>query len=206
MKTKIRTLKPGTKDADNIMYRLMRRLYPICRSITGDGVRKSLHILKEELPLKIWEIPSGTKAFDWTVPKEWNIKDAYIIDPKGKKIVDFKKSNLHVVGYSTPVNKDISLEELQKHLYSLPDQPTAIPYVTSYYEERWGFCISDEQRESLKPGNYHVVIDSNLSKGSLTYGELILKGESSKEIFLSTYVCHPSLANNEISGPARHRG
>jgi aminopeptidase-like protein len=184
------------------MYELMKELWPIPRSITGQGVRDTLSILKRELPkLQIIEVPSGTKCFDWIVPKEWNILDAYIISPNGEKIIDFKKTNLHVVGYSTPVTKTIALDELQDHLYTLPALPEAIPYVTSFYEERWGFCLSENQRSALKPGEYQVLIDSELKEGHLTYGELLVPGESKQEIFLSTYVCHPSLANNELSGP-----
>ena len=186
----------------NKMYELVKKLFPLCRSLTGDEVRKTLKILREHIPLKISEVPTGTKVFDWTVPQEWNIKDAYVIDPAGKKVIDFKKHNLHIVGYSIPVNKTIALPELQKHLYSLPDQPTAIPYVTSYYQPRWGFCLKHQDREKLKPGKYRVVVDSELKKGSLTFGELIIPGLSQKEVFLSTYVCHPSMANNELSGPA----
>jgi len=184
------------------MYGLIRKLFPICRSITGDGVRKTLSIIKQYIPINVHEVPTGTKVFDWTVPKEWNIKDAYVMDKNGKKIVDFKKNNLHVVGYSVPVKKTLALSELQKYLYSLPDQPNAIPYVTSYYKKMWGFCISHKDRERLKEGKYRVFIDSELKEGSLTYGELIIPGKSKKEIFLSTYVCHPSMANNELSGPA----
>ena len=185
------------------IYQFCIELYPICRSITGKGLRDTLGMIKEHLPgVKIVEVPTGTKAFDWVVPKEWNITDAYIIGPDGEKVVDFKETNLHVVGYSIPVNKTVSLDELQQHLYSLPEQPEAIPYVTSYYEERWGFCLTDNCRKKLKPGQYHVFIDSSLTDGSLTYGELILPGKTEKEIFFSTYICHPSLANNELSGPA----
>ncbi len=185
------------------MHDLCRELFPICRSITGDGVRETLAILKKHVPdICIYEVPSGTSCFDWVVPKEWNIRDAYVIDPGGRKIIDFKESNLHVLGYSIPVERTVGLEELQEHFYSLPDQPETIPYVTSYYKERWGFCISDVQRRSLKPGMYRVFIDSELKEGSLTYGELIIRGKSSKEVFLSTYICHPSLANNELSGPS----
>ncbi|OGX27155.1 MAG: aminopeptidase [Omnitrophica WOR_2 bacterium RIFCSPHIGHO2_02_FULL_48_11] len=183
------------------MYKLAERLLPICRSITGNGVRATLKILQEHIPLTVQEVPSGTPVFDWTVPKEWNIQDAYVSDAKGKKVIDFKKNNLHVVGYATPVNKTVTLAELQEHLYSDKKLPNAIPYVTSYYAERWGFCLAHKDRQKLKKGKYKVVIDSELKDGSLTYGELIIPGQSQKEIFLSTYVCHPSMANNELSGP-----
>jgi aminopeptidase-like protein len=184
------------------VYELIRRLFPICRSITGNGVRETLKIIEEHIPIKIHEVLTGTKVFDWTVPKEWNIKDAYVKNKDGDKIIDFKKNNLCVVGYSTPLNKTVSLLELQEHLYSLPDQPEAVPYVTSYYKERWGFCIAHKYREQLKDGEYKVFIDSELKDGALTYGELIIPGKTEKEVFLSTYVCHPSMANNELSGPA----
>ncbi len=186
------------------MHKLCEKLFPICRSITGEGFRESLRIIKNDLDLQglnFFEVPTGTKCFDWEVPKEWNISDAYIIDPNGDKICDFKTSNLHVVGYSTPVDKELSLEELQKHLYSLPEQPDAIPYITSYYKERWGFCITQKERDNLHEGTYRVYIDSDLKDGSLTYGELIIPGETEEEIFLSSYLCHPSMANNELSGP-----
>ena len=189
-------------DLGREMHALCRKLFPICRSITGDGFRQSLSILKTHIPnLKVIEVPSGTKCFDWEVPREWNINDAYILDPDGNRICDFKKSNLHVIGYSIPVKKTVSLDELQEHLYSLPKQPEAIPYVTSYYQERWGFCITHKQRAHLKQGEYKVVVDSELKDGSLTYGELIIPGQSSQEIFFSTYLCHPSMANNELAGP-----
>lgn len=184
------------------IHELATKLFPINRSLTGNGVRKTLSILKEICPtMTIHEVPSGTQVFDWTIPNEWNISDAYIIAPNGERIVDFKNNNLHVVGYSKPVNIELNLEELNKHLYSLPDQPNAIPYVTSYYKENWGFCLTDSQKRSLKPGNYKVVIDAKLEPGFLTYGEIIIPGETNEEIFLSTYVCHPSMANNELSGP-----
>jgi aminopeptidase-like protein len=187
---------------EKIIESFFDRLWPICRSITGNGLRSSFKILQEIIPLEITEVPTGTKVFDWEIPKEWNIKDAYIITPEGNKIADFKINNLHVVNYSTPVNKEIHFEQLEKHIYTLPQQPTAIPYITSYYKEHWGFCLSHEQFESLsKIGIYKVVIDSELKAGSLTYGDLVLKGESDKEIMFSTYFCHPSMANNELSGP-----
>jgi aminopeptidase-like protein len=183
------------------MWSLVEKLFPINRSITGNGVRQTLKILSDQIPLKIHEVPTGTKVFDWTIPQEWNLRDAYIIDPQGNKIADFKKCNLHVVGYSVPIDRSLTLDELQEHLYSLPDQPEAIPYITSYYKERWGFCIAHNERLKLKEGIYHVFIDSELKDGYLTYGEFILPGEINKEVFLSTYVCHPSMANNELSGP-----
>ena len=183
------------------MHQLMAQLFPICRSITGDGVRETLRILQDHIPLKLFEVPTGTTVLDWTIPKEWNIRDAFVLDPAGRKIIDFKKSNLHVIGYAAPVDKSISLSELQKHLYSLKDQPDAIPWVTSFYEERWGFCLAHNERAKLKEGTYRVVIDSELQNGSLTYGELIIPGTSNEEVFISTYVCHPSMANNELSGP-----
>jgi aminopeptidase-like protein len=184
------------------LHKLAEKLYPINRSLTGDGVRETLNILKKEIPgLKIKEVPTGIVCFDWSIPKEWNVQEAYIVDPDGNKICDFSKNNLHLVGYSVSVDLVMSLEELNKHLYSLPEQPEAIPYVTSYYEENWGFCISQNDRNSLKSGGYKVYIDSILGHGSLSYGELIIKGNTSEEIFFSTYVCHPSMGNNELSGP-----
>ena len=184
------------------IYNLAEKLWPINRSITGDGVRKTLSIIKEKIPeLKIFEIPSGTEVFDWTVPKEWKVRDAYIITPDGEKICQFKKNNLHLVGYSSPINLKIPLSKLQDHLYSLPNQPSAIPYITSYYEKRWGFCITHDERQSLTDGDYQVYIDTELFDGSLSYGEILIKGQTSEEIFISTYICHPSMANNELSGP-----
>ena len=187
----------------NEIHNFAKKLWPINRSITGKGVRETLRLISVHLKnLEIKSVPSGTKVFDWSIPKEWNVEEAYIITPNGKKICDFSKNNLHLVGYSIPFEGNVSFNELKKHLYSIPDQPKAIPYVTSYYEERWGFCISQEQYNTLENGTYKVVVKSNLSNGEMNYGELLIKGKSNKEIFLSTYICHPSMANNELSGPS----
>jgi aminopeptidase-like protein len=183
------------------MYELLAELFPICRSITGDGVRETLQIIKRHIPLEVYEVPTGTPVFDWTIPKEWNIRDAFILDEAGNKIVDFKENNLHVVGYSTPLDRWVTLEELQEHLHSIEEQPDAIPYVTSYYQERWGFCMAHNERVKLGDGKYRVVIDSEIKDGHLTYGELIIPGQTEREVFLSTYIDHPSMANNELSGP-----
>ncbi|MDD4701681.1 MAG: DUF2172 domain-containing protein, partial [Desulfovibrio sp.] len=170
------------------LHSFLQRLFPICRSITGNGVRQTLSIIKEVMPdLQIHEVPSGSQVFDWTIPDEWNITEARLTDPDGEVIADFAYSNLHVVGYSEPVDIMLPLEELQEHLHSRPDLPEAIPYVTSYYARRWGFCLKHSVRQKLKPGMYHAVIKSTLAPGHLTYGELVLPGESDKEIFLSTY-------------------
>ena len=182
------------------MYDLMIKLYPICRSITGNGVRETLKIIKKLIPIEIKEIPSGTKVFDWTVPKEWNIKDAYIKNSKGEKIVDFKNSNLHVLNYSLPINKKLRLNELKEHLFTLPEYPDWIPYLTSYYDENWGFCLSHNQYEKLEDDIYEVFIDSTLKDGFLTYGELYLEGKNKEEILLTCYICHPSLCNDNLSG------
>jgi aminopeptidase-like protein len=185
------------------MFRLLRGLFPICRSITGDGVRQTLSAIREYLPaLAIHEVPSGMKVFDWTIPDEWNIRGARLVGPGGETIVDFRDHNLHVVGYSVPVDVELSLDELQEHLHSIPEQPDAIPYVTSYYRKTWGFCLPHRLRVGLRPGRYRAWIDSTLAPGHLTYGEWIRPGKTSSEILLSTYICHPSMANNELSGPA----
>ena len=193
-------------DSGSRMYHFCEELFPLCRSLTGNGVRETLAHIKKILPeLKVYEIPSGTQAFDWVVPDEWNIKDAYVDDADGMRVIDFNNNNLHVLGYSEPVDQWMKFSELDGHLYSLPDQPDAIPYVTSYYKRRWGFCISENQRNELRSNpdaEFHVKIDATLESGNLTYGEIILPGETEKELLLSTYVCHPSMANNELSGPA----
>jgi len=178
------------------------RLWPLNRSITGDGVRESLEILSELIDLEIYEVPSGTECFDWIVPPEWNVKDAWIKNSAGKKIVNFTENNLHLMGYSVPFKGALDLSELKSHLYTLPELPNAIPYRTSYYERKWGFCLSYKQYQQLEEDTYTVYIDSELNEnGSMTYGEAILPGKSKEEFLLSTYVCHPSMANNELSGP-----
>ena len=186
----------------NDIHNFASKLWGINRSLTGEGVRQTLTLIKEHLPnLTVKSVPSGTQVFDWIVPPEWHVNEAYITKPNGDKICDFSVNNLHLVGYSIPYSGKITLNELQKHLHSLPEQPNAIPYITSYYDERWGFCLTQEQRDTLEEGEYKVVINSKLFSGQLNYGELILPGESNEEVFLSTYICHPSMANNELSGP-----
>ena len=184
------------------IHEFAKELWPIDRSLTGVGVRQTIKKIQEILPqVKLHEIKSGTSVFDWTVPKEWKVNDAYIITPSGEKICQFKNCNLHLVGYSVPFHGKLSFTELKKYLYFLTSQPSAIPYVTSYYQERWGFCLSYEEFNSLKDGVYTVEVDTELFDGNLNYGELILPGNKQQEIFLSSYICHPSLANNELSGP-----
>jgi aminopeptidase-like protein len=192
-------------DRDGIgsaMMRLIERLYPICRSITGDGLRETLAILQAEIPIKIHEVASGTKVFDWTVPKEWTIRDAFIKNAAGERVIDFRKSNLHVVGYSMPVARRMPLTELKAHLFSLPEHPHWIPYRTSYYREDWGFCLTHRQLLALIDDAYEVVIDSSLKDGHLSYGECILPGRTEAEVLISCHVCHPSLCNDNLSGIA----
>tara|TARA_B100000795_G_C22805037_1_gene444287 strand:+ start:4148 stop:5431 length:1284 start_codon:yes stop_codon:yes gene_type:complete len=184
------------------MHKWAAYLFNINRSITGPGVRETLVFLSNLIKgLQIKNVASGTKVFDWTVPDEWEIREAFIEDKYGNRIVDFKNNNLHIVGYSVAVDQYMELDELQKYLHSLPEQSDAIPYVTSYYSKSWGFCLTHNQRESLESGKYRVYIDSTISPGVLNYGELIIPGDSKEEVLLSTYICHPSMANNELSGP-----
>ncbi len=184
------------------MIEFITDLFPICRSITGKGTRETLQRIAGRIPLKLTEIPTGTRVFDWEIPQEWNINDAYIIDPKGNKIVDFQNLNLHVLNYSTPFNDKVDLKTLKEHLFTIPEKPSLVPYRTSYYSENWGFCLSHNQYLSLEDGEYEAVIDSSLTSGSLTYGEAYFKGESEEEMLISTHICHPSLCNDNLTGIA----
>ena len=201
-------IQENTSIISKQIYDFAGKLFPVCRSITGAGVRKTFELINEELrasgtpELSIFEVPSGSVAFDWTVPKEWSIKEGYIENEQGERIIDFEENYLHILGYSISVDEWVDLEELKKHIYVQEDMPDAIPYVTSYYKERYGFCMSMNQRDALPEGRYHMYIDSELFEGSLKYGELIIPGESEKEVLLSTYICHPNMANNEVSGPS----
>lgn len=182
------------------MHRSISQLYPICRSITGDGVRKTLYLLKQLIPLETFEVPTGTQVFDWTIPREWNIRDAWVKNSRGEKVIDFQAHNLHVLNYSIPIQQKMPLLELKEHLFSMPDRPDWIPYRTSYYSENWGFCLTDRQLQQLEDGEYEVYIDSSLEDGYLTYGEYFLPGETEEEILFSCHVCHPSLCNDNLSG------
>lgn len=184
------------------IYSLIQNLYPICRSITGNGLRRSLEILQQYIPLELHEIPTGTQVFDWIIPKEWNIRDAYVLNTRGEKVIDFQKSSLHILNYSIPFSGKVSFAELKNHLYTLPDQPEWIPYRTSYYSEKWGFCIRHQQFLELDAGDYEVFIDSTLEDGHLTYGEFYLPGEEQDEVLISCHSCHPSLCNDNLSGMA----
>jgi len=183
-----------------ILYELAKEMYPVCRSITGDGVRKTLSMIAEKIPVEINEIPSGTKVFDWEIPLEWNIQDAWIKNSRGEKIIDFQKLNLHILNYSTPVHRKVNLSELKKHIFTLPEYPDWVPYRTSYYTKNWGFCMAHRQFEKLQEEVYEVMIDSTLKPGSLTFGEYLIRGKSSEEVLISTHICHPSLANDNLSG------
>ena len=200
--TEIHTSADTISDVGGSMYSLMAELYPICRSITGNGVRQSLAILNRHVPIAVHEIATGTKVFDWTVPKEWNIRDAYVKNSRGEKVIDFRRSNLHVVSYSIPVHKTLPLAELKQHLFSLPDHPDWIPHRTTYYAESWGFCLSHNALAALDDGNYEVRVDSSLEPGHLTYGECYLRGATAEEVLVSCHICHPSLCNDNLSGMA----
>lgn len=182
------------------MHALIAELFPICRSITGDGVRETLARIEQEIPLAVTEVPSGTEVFDWTVPREWNVRDAYIKDASGERIVDFQRSNLHLMSYSTPVHERIGADELERHLHWLPEHPEWIPYRTSYYDDNWAFCVTGEQRRRLSEGEFEVCVDSTLADGALSYGECVLEGEGDEEVLISCHVCHPSLCNDNLSG------
>ena len=182
------------------MFELVRELYPICRSITGDGVRETLQGIRKRLPIEVREVPTGTPVFDWTIPKEWNVNEAWIKGPGGEKVVDFSDHNLHLVGYSVPVHKTMTLESLRSHLHSLPEYPDWIPYRTSYYNETWGFCLPHNRLRNLTDGDYEVFVDTSLSDGAMSYGEYLIEGSTDEEFLLSAHICHPSLANDNLSG------
>jgi aminopeptidase-like protein len=195
-----RSALPSPEQGGAEMHELMRELYPLCRSLTGDGVRETLELIERKVPLERTEVPSGTQAYDWTLPREWNIRGASLTGPGGERIADFADSNLHVLNYSVPVRGTFSLEELSQHLFSDPERPDAIPYRTSYHNENWGFCLPHSRYEQLAEGEYEAVIDSSLEDGQVTYAERFLPGESDDEVLISTYICHPSLANDNLSG------
>jgi aminopeptidase-like protein len=189
-------------ESANDAMQIVEKLYPFCRSITGDGLRATLNLLQEFIPIEVHEVPTGTTVLDWVVPKEWNIRDAYVKNSAGDRVIDFQASNLHVVNYSVPVHARMSLDELRPHLHTLPDRPDAVPYRTSYYSESWGFCLSQRTLDALADDEYEVHIDSTLAAGSLTYGELYIPGSLDRDIVISAHVCHPSLANDNLSGIA----
>jgi len=197
----LRNMLESSSLGDEI-HSLIRELYPICRSITGEGFRETLGRIRKEIHLDVHEVPSGAQVFDWTVPKEWNIRDAYVKNSRGERIIDFKRHNLHVVNYSVPVHRKMSLAELRTHLHTLPDQPDWIPYRTSYYKESWGFCLSHNQLQTMREDEYEVCIDSALENGYLTYGQCYLPGENSAEVLISCHACHPSLCNDNLSSVA----
>jgi aminopeptidase-like protein len=196
----LHNVDPGAEGRE--AYAAIEALYPICRSITGEGVRQSLRLLQEIIPLELQEVPTGTQVFDWTVPKEWNIRDAYIKNAAGERVVDFRRNNLHVLNYSVPVHRTMSLAELRSHLFTLPETPDWVPYRTSYYRETWGFCLSHRQLESMAEGEYEIRIDSTLEAGHLTYGEYRIPGATDDEVLISCHACHPSLCNDNLSGMA----
>jgi aminopeptidase-like protein len=195
-----RTILSDPAEAGKAIHRRMVEMFPICRSITGDGLRQTLHLVDRDVPLEIVETPTGTHVLDWTVPNEWNIRGAWVEGPDGRRVVDFTDSNLHVLNYSTPIDAVVSLEELRDHVFTHADDPDLVPYRTSYYVERWGFCMSRHRLDALEPGEYHVVIDSSLAPGSVSYGEAVVPGATDEEVLLTTYSCHPSLANDNLSG------
>jgi aminopeptidase-like protein len=190
----------NSADLGKDLHAFAALLYPICRSITGEGIRKTLELIAERIPLRKFNVPTGTQVFDWTVPKEWNVRDAYVKDSAGRRVIDFRQSNLHVLNYSTPIRAKMALGELRPHLFTIPDQPDWIPYRTSYYREDWGFCLSHNQLQAMRDGEYEVCIDSTLEDGTLTYGECYLPGQSPDEVLISCHACHPSLANDNLSG------
>ena len=194
--------RPGENDPAAAMFELIERLYPICRSITGDGLRRSLRLIAEELPLELHEVPTGTPLFDWTVPREWNVRGAFIARLDGTRVIDFARSNLHLLQYSTPQDRVVPRDELMRHVHTLPETPDWVPYRTSYYSENWGFCLSQRQADALTDEAYRVVIDTTLAPGRLTYGEAMLPGERAEEVLISCHSCHPSLANDNLSGIA----
>jgi aminopeptidase-like protein len=201
----IRRKAAGMRDSAQLgpeLHAFAQQLYPICRSITGEGIRHTLKLIGERIPLQTFDVPSGTQVFDWTVPREWNIRDAYVKNADGQRVVDFQKSNLHVLNYSVPVHARMELSQLKSHLFTLPEHPDWIPYRTSYYKEDWGFCLSHDQMLAMKEGEYEVCIDSTLANGNLSYGECYLPGQSLDEVLISCHACHPSLANDNLSGVA----